>query len=160
MTMLAEQARPNIGLRPARFPGEIEAVRAILRDYEAATAVRACFAGFERELAGLPGAYAGPAGALIVAGDGAADLAGCVGLRPVEDGAEIKRLFVRPSARGQGLGGALVDAVIEAARAAGHRRVVLETHESMTAAAALYLARGFVPGSWNAAGIRIMTRSI
>ena len=69
---------------------------------------------------------------------------GCIGLRRVDGtSGEVKRLYVRPAARGQGLGGALAQQVIEAAREIGYRRLVLDTLAPMTEARTLYRSRGF-----------------
>lgn len=137
--------RPQLaGIEPARFPADLAAVQAIFRDYEHAARVPACFADFERELAILPGAYAPPKGALLIARDRAGGVVGCIAMRPVDpDSAEIKRLFVKPGEHGVGLGRRLALAALAAARQAGYRRVVLETHASMAAAQRLYRALGF-----------------
>jgi GNAT superfamily N-acetyltransferase len=70
---------------------------------------------------------------------------GCVVLcRRDAETAEIKRLYVVPSARGSGVGRALAEEAIARARTAGHRRIVLDTHRSrLEAAYALYRALGF-----------------
>ena len=81
---------------------EIDDVRALLREYAASLPFELDFQGFDRELAELPGAYAPPRGALLVART-AGIVSGCVALRPLEgDSCELKRLFVRPAARGSG----------------------------------------------------------
>lgn len=118
-------------------------VRALFSEYVRSVDAPECFVGFERELAGLPGPYAPPAGCLLLARRGD-EAAGCVGLRGLEPGtAEIKRLYVRPAYRGTGTGRRLAEAAIAAARAAGCRRVVLDTLPFMRDAAALYRALGF-----------------
>ena len=150
----------------ARFPDDLEAVRRAFRAYEAAVDAPACFAGFDRELAGLPGAYAPPEGTILLVRDAGGLVAGCVAVRGAAGGgAEIKRLFVAPEARGKGLGRRLMDAALHAAlhaaQALGYRYVVLETHESMTEAMALYVGLGFAPVGVSADGtITRMTRGI
>ena len=68
---------------------------------------------------------------------------GCVALCDCGDYAEIKRLFVRPEARGSGAGRALIAHLEAAARAAGHGAVRLETGPRLAAALALYTALGY-----------------
>ena len=56
-----------ISLRPAQFPDDLQTVRDLFLDYQAELGIDLCFQGFEAELAGLPGAYAPPAGSLLLA---------------------------------------------------------------------------------------------
>lgn len=125
--------------------GDIDGVRALLREYEAEIGVDLCFQSFERELAELPGKYAPPAGVLLVARAGG-EFAGCVGLRQLDgDVCEMKRLYVRPAYRRAGAGRALVTEVVAAAKRIGYRRMRLDTLDTMHAAQALYRALGFRP---------------
>lgn len=118
-------------------------VRALFEEYAASLAFELDFQGFADELAGLPGAYAPPRGRLLLALDGGSAV-GCVALRPVDGRtAELKRLYVRPRARGSGAGRRLTEAAVAAARAAGYERIVLDTVPGMEAAQALYRSLGF-----------------
>jgi ribosomal protein S18 acetylase RimI-like enzyme len=115
----------------ATTPTAIDAVRSLFAEYAAAVDAPCCFPGFERELAELPLGYV----ALFLAGDAA----GCVGLRRLDSRtAEMKRLYVRPGHRGEGLGRALAEAAIGAARAAGFERIVLDSLPGMREAQRLY----------------------
>ncbi len=132
-----------IDISQARTPEEIAAVRALMLEYQALLGVDLCFQGFDAEVRDLPGSYAPPRGRLLLATlDGSA--VGCVALH--EAGwprAEMKRLFVRPSGRGLGLGRALVSAVLAQAAAIGYTEVVLDTLPSMAEAQQLYERVGF-----------------
>jgi ribosomal protein S18 acetylase RimI-like enzyme len=136
---------PVTEILPARGAGDLKALRELFREYAQGVAEPCCFAGFERELTGLPGEYAPPRGALLLARDGRS-AAGCVALRREDDhSGEMKRLYVRAPWRGRGLGRALALAAIAAARGAGYRRLLLDTLPKMTEAIALYRSLGFQP---------------
>ena len=138
--------RGSVVIRDARIPDEIPVARALFEEYATALGVDLCFQNFAQELAELPGDYAAPAGCLLLAIDGAR-LAGCAALRPLadagSDAGEIKRLYVRPGARGSGVGRALAQAVIARARTIGYRELVLDTLATMNEARALYRSLGF-----------------
>jgi ribosomal protein S18 acetylase RimI-like enzyme len=123
-------------------------IRALFREYAATLPISLGYQGFEAELAALPGRYATPEGRLFIARDQAGTPDGCVALRflaPLE--CEMKRLYVRPSARGTGLGSALATLIINEARDAGYTRMRLDTLSSMENALALYRRLGFVETS-------------
>lgn len=139
--------RPSIQLITPCTPGQLDATRQILREYAEQLGIDLCFQNFEAELAGLPGDYGPPGGALLLAMvDG--DVAGCCALRALDsvdypNAAEMKRLYVRKAFRGFGLGRQVAEAVLDLARVAGYHCVLLDTLDDMESARALYADLGF-----------------
>lgn len=123
---------------------QIEAARTLFREYEAWLDVDLCFQSFAEELENLPGKYAAPSGRLfLIEIDG--NVAGCVAVRRLDDEiCEMKRLFVREQFRGSGAGRQLIEAIIEAARSIGYRKMRLDTlADKMPKAVELYQFYGF-----------------
>jgi GNAT superfamily N-acetyltransferase len=122
---------------------DIELVRDLWREYWKSEALAPDFQGFAEELRTLPGRYAEPAGRLLLARVDART-AGTTALRPLSRTAcEAKRLYVRRDFRGQGIGEALVDRIIQEARIAGYEEMFADSLPSMRAAMRIYHRLGF-----------------
>jgi GNAT superfamily N-acetyltransferase len=137
----------RVRLVQADTPELVEAAREIFREYAASLQVDLCFQNFEAELSALPGEYAEPGGALLLA---FADdsLAGCGAIRPLGDvdhanACEMKRLFVRRAFRRFGLGRQLAQALMDRAAGAGYSVMLLDTLDEMESARELYATLGF-----------------
>jgi GNAT superfamily N-acetyltransferase len=130
-------------IRPA-IAGDIAHVRAMLREYVEWIGLDLAFQEIDAELDGLPGEYAPPAGALFVAVDGPHYL-GMIGLRPLDGPiGEMKRLYVRPTARGRGLARQLITRLCDEAKRLGYTELRLDTLPMMGDAQAIYESYGFV----------------
>jgi GNAT superfamily N-acetyltransferase len=131
-----------VSIGPARAD-EMPAVRAMIEEYCRWIGLDLTFQEIDAELDGLPGAYAPPGGALLVArAEGAP--AGVVAYRRLDaHTCEMKRLFVRESARGGGVSRALVTALMAHAAAAGYAEMRLDTLPMMGSAQRLYESLGF-----------------
>ena len=130
--------------KPAESPEDIAQVRELFLEYANSLGFSLCFQSFDQELASLPGDYAPPEGRLILATSNRQP-AGCGALHKLDhDICEMKRLYVRPQFRGQGLGRELAKRIITEARHLGHKKLRLDTVEPMMkAAVAMYRQLGF-----------------
>ena len=133
---------PHIQLVAPATAAQFQATREIFEEYAEQLEVDLGFQHFGDELENLPGDYADPQGALLLAMvDG--ELAGCCALRPLmsvdyPNAGEMKRLYVRNTYRRLGLGRQLAEAILDAARVAGYHHVLLDTISEMESARALY----------------------
>ena len=138
---------PAVQLLAPDTPEAVDAARSILREYAESLNIDLCFQDVDAEIAGLPGDYAAPGGALLLAYvDG--ELAGCGALRPLPDvdyanACEMKRLYVRRAFRRFGLGRSLAQALMDRATEAGYSVMLLDTLDDMEAARELYTTLGF-----------------
>jgi ribosomal protein S18 acetylase RimI-like enzyme len=127
---------------------ELALVRALFTEYADSLDIDLCFQNFDAELASLPGDYAPPRGALMLAWV-QQHLVGCCALRPLDttdypNACEMKRLYVRPALRGGGLGRRLAEAIMETAQQAGYAYILLDTLSEMETARAMYQDLGFI----------------
>ena len=131
-------------VQPQSVP-EWRIARELVEEYVASLNLDLAFQDIAHELAHLSEEYSPPHGAFLLAEE-VGGYPGCVGVRRFEDGVgEIKRLYIKPEARGRGLGRLLAQAAIDAGRRLGYRKLRLDTLPSMRAAHALYTSLGFQP---------------
>jgi len=140
--LLSKVPAPHIQLITPSTPAELLATRHIFEEYARQLGIDLCFQNFDAELAELPGDYAEPSGALLLAMVNG-ELAGCCAMRPLDsvdypNACEMKRLYVRDAYRRLGLGRQLAEAVMDAARVAGYHHMLLDTLTEMESARALY----------------------
>lgn len=146
-TSLPTSKQAPVQLFVPNSPQMLDATRRIFQEYAASLTVAEYLTGFVEELHALPGDYAAPRGQLLVAMAGDEVLA-CCALRPLDNvdysnACEIRRLYVRPSQRGLGLGRRLTEAQMDFARMQGYSCMLLDTLSDMEAARALYEDLGF-----------------
>lgn len=137
-------ATQPISIRKA-WPRDLDEVRAIFGEYAGTIPHKLCFQQFDDELRTLPGRYAEPGGVILLAGDAGAPPLACVAMRALSTPGccEMKRLYVKPAARGAKLGRRLCEGLIHYARGVGYQRMRLDTLPSLEAAWGLYHALGF-----------------
>jgi ribosomal protein S18 acetylase RimI-like enzyme len=131
-------------IRRARSEEDLKAVRRLFRAYVESLEFDLDFQNVEQELADLPGPYAPPEGTILLA-DVENKPVGVVALQPLDENGvcEMKRLYVQPDHRGRGIGQALGQEILDAARTLGYEVMRLDTVASMTAARHLYRSLGF-----------------
>ncbi len=131
-------------VEPADAAG-IAAVRGLLEEYLSWLGPLVCSSTLPAEIASLPGAYARPGGALLLARDEAGTALGCVGVRSYEEAScEIKRLYVHRGVRRQGIGRTLVRAAMDQARGMGYTEMLLTTlPDEMPGVVTMYRSMGF-----------------
>lgn len=132
-------------IRQATFPTDVPPVLDIWREFVASPSVSLEHQNNQVEFDNIPGKYAEPAGRILLA-DRDGEIDGCVSLKPIDrEICEMKRLYVRPRARGTRLGFTLVKRLIDEARSIGYAEMRLDVLEEFIQAKRLYAAFGFVP---------------
>ena len=125
-------------------PDLLETVRVLVGEYAAMPHAKVLWTTAAADIAALPHPFVPPRGAQLLAYDDDAPL-GCGALVPTADATvtELKRVYVRPSARGRGVGETLMHALMAHAVTLGYRRAILDTARDLLAAQALYRRLGF-----------------
>jgi putative acetyltransferase len=124
-------------------PEDVQVVRALFAEYGRSLGIDLSFQDFQKELETLPGKYSPPDGTVILAFHEGTPR-GCVALRKIDQNTcEMKRLYVRPDARGLGVGRDLVRRILEEARVRGYAAMRLDTLPVMKSAVSLYRSFGF-----------------
>jgi ribosomal protein S18 acetylase RimI-like enzyme len=133
-------------IRQVTTTEDLLAITNLFKAYTAWLDLDLTFQDFTTELASLPGKYASPSGALLLARSPDCIPLGCVALRPMDSPGvcEMKRLYVAPEGRGLGLGKKLVGKVLLEAKRIGYQSMRLDTLPRMQSAVALYEKFGFV----------------
>ncbi len=138
--MVSDTINPDIR---AAGPQDLDAVRALWREYWQWLGLPGGFQDFENECRTLPGLYAPPRGRLLVAAIDHA-IVGTMALRPAGPDCEVKRLYVAPAHRRAGVAQALLERMIAEAREAGYQTMFADTLPTMQTALDFYARAGFV----------------
>ncbi|MEL6972617.1 MAG: GNAT family N-acetyltransferase [Bacteroidota bacterium] len=133
-----------IVLRTATTESDYNIAMQLFQEYAADLGFDLSFQNFDQELATIGQQYGPPSGTLsIVLGEDDSPL-GCAGIKKFEGTiCELKRMYLRPEARGQGVGKKLLQELIAAAKELGYIKMRLDTLPSMSSAIGLYKSFGF-----------------
>ena len=131
-------------IRPAIFPLDMTNVLDIYREYVSSTSVSLGFQNNEEDFAGLEPKYNQEGNGIFLAWKGD-QVVGCAAYRKIDDEiCEMKRVYVRPAARGENIGRELVRVILDEARASKYRKICLDVLPEFDAALMLYQSFGFV----------------
>ena len=145
MNVATSSTGSTFSIRAALDAHDLAEVRRLVLTHAAARATTPGVEYMRADAEGMPGPYVPPLGGLWLAVHDERGV-GCVALRPIApDTAEVKRMFVDEAWRGRGVGRALMETVVDAARERGYTTLRLGTLADMTAAQALYESLGFRP---------------
>ncbi|MFC7366772.1 GNAT family N-acetyltransferase [Vreelandella zhaodongensis] len=129
----------------ATFPADLNAVLDLYREYIANTSVDLAFQGNDEEFNSLSEKYSSDESKIFLATINKIPV-GCAAFRKVNDNTcEMKRVYVRPTARGSKLGARLVERILQEAISSGYKKICLDVLPEFETALALYQSYGFVP---------------
>lgn len=135
--------RADSDLIVCRDKAEYESARQLISDYVDELGLDLSFQDIQNELKNLPSFYGPPTGAIIMAKDGD-EYVGEICIRNMGDFmAEIRRMYVKPSHRGKGIGRKLLNKAKEEAKRLGYRFLRLDAIPEMKSALHLYKSSGF-----------------
>ena len=141
-------------ITPADDPAVAAIIRTVMPEFGASGPG---FAIHDPEVAHMSQAYSAPRSAYFVVED-QGRIAGGGGVAPLEGAdpgtCELRKMYFLPSLRGRGVGAALMQRCLDAARGLGFRQCYLETLTGMDAAQKLYERSGFrrIPGPMGSTG--------
>lgn len=128
----------------ASTPTHYTQAATLFREYAAQLDTDLAYQGFTEELATLSQQYAPPTGALLLITQADDEPVGCLGLRAWDTTVcELKRMYLRPQARGQGIGKDMLNKALAIAKHLGYTKMRLDTLPAMTQAISLYRRLGF-----------------
>jgi Acetyltransferase (GNAT) family. len=129
----------------AIFPSDLNDVLELYQEYVGSTSADLAFQGNEEEFSHLPDKYSSNESKIFLAKVNGNSV-GCAAFRRVDDATcEMKRVYVRPSARGSKLGAKLVEQVLLEAIKSGYKKICLDVLPEFKTASTLYKSYGFVP---------------
>ncbi|MEH6650843.1 MAG: GNAT family N-acetyltransferase [Motiliproteus sp.] len=130
-------------LRRAIFPQDLYNILDIYREYINSASVSLDFQYNESEFSNLSKKYNTDGAGIYLICDGH-NVVGCVAYRNIDDNiCEMKRVYVRPCARGNNLGAKLVDKILKEAKCSGYRKICLDVLPEFKTAINLYESYGF-----------------
>jgi molybdate transport system substrate-binding protein len=142
----------------AGLASDAAAVRAVVRTVLSEMGLRRDADAADDDLKDLAASYLQRGGSFDVVVDAAGSIVGCCGVYPGEGRdphvCELRKMYLLPAARGQGLGRRLLERALAFARGRGYRRMELETASALKTAIALYRSAGFQPLQRTVAGSR------
>ena len=128
----------------AVFPDDLKDVLDLYREYVSSTSVDLSFQGNDQEFDLLPEKYSSEESKIFLLKKDRKPV-GCAAFRRLDESAcEMKRVFIRPSARGSNMGTKLVDRVLQEAVVSGYKKICLDVLPEFKVALKLYRSYGFV----------------